>query len=262
MPVVEARPRGTSPSSMPWWRSRRTRRASASSSVATAPPSPVVTTLRGCSEKHARSPDAPAGRPPAREPERPGRVLDDVQAVRAGELQDRRHLHRIAEQVHDAERLGARRDGGRELLRAGDVGPRRHVAEDRRRAAEERGAGRRGEGVRGHHDLVARPDVEREVGQVQRRGAVRAADREGRSGGGRHRPLVLREHRPEREVAAGEHALHRGQLRLAQVGPREAHPRHVAHVAPEPARVPARACAPAPRRGRPAAPRTGARATS
>ena len=85
----------------------------------------------------------------------------------------------------------------------------------------------------GDHDLVAGPDVEREVRQVQRRRAVRAADGEGGAGRRRQRPLVLRQHRPERQVAAREDALHGRELGLAQVRPRQAHLRRIAHAAPD-----------------------------
>ena len=48
---------------MPWARRRRRRAATAGSSTAIMPPSPVVITLRGCSEKQASGPSEPIGRP-------------------------------------------------------------------------------------------------------------------------------------------------------------------------------------------------------
>ena len=246
---------------MPWWRSRRTRRASASSSVVTAPPSPVVTTLRGCSEKHAEVAGRARRPPAAARAERPGRVLDDVQAARTGELQDRRHRHGEAEQVDDAERLGARRDGGGELLGAGDVRPRRDVAEDRRRAAEQRRAGRRGEGVGRHDDLVARA-------RCRARGRPGAAPR-CRSRSPPRRPC------PQRPPSARSYSASTGpsvRWRLAKTrwtAASSASPRSgrasrtwgASLIPPPGGSCTTPACARAPRRGRPAAPRTGARAT-
>ena len=62
-PVVEPgsgmskSPRGT----IPWWRKRRIASASSGSSVVTAPPSPVVTILRGWKERQPIAPSEPHG---------------------------------------------------------------------------------------------------------------------------------------------------------------------------------------------------------
>ena len=49
--------------SIPWLRSRRTDAASSASLVVTAPPSPVVTTLRGWNERQPAAPSPPHGIP-------------------------------------------------------------------------------------------------------------------------------------------------------------------------------------------------------
>src|SRR5581483_1843232 len=55
----------------PWCRSERTRSSRSVSSVVTAPPSPVVTILRGWKEKHATRPRLPQGLPPRDAPSAP-----------------------------------------------------------------------------------------------------------------------------------------------------------------------------------------------
>ena len=55
--------RARSETSIACWRSLRSRAATAGSWTAIMPPSPVVITLRGCSEKHASGPSEPIGRP-------------------------------------------------------------------------------------------------------------------------------------------------------------------------------------------------------
>ena len=55
----------------PWWRPSRTASASASSFVVTAPPSPVVTILRGWNERQPSAPRPPHARPPLRAPSAP-----------------------------------------------------------------------------------------------------------------------------------------------------------------------------------------------
>ena len=53
----------SAPASIPWWRKRRTEAASSPSPVVTAPPSPVVTTLRGWKERQPAAPSPPHGIP-------------------------------------------------------------------------------------------------------------------------------------------------------------------------------------------------------
>ena len=60
--------RARSDTSMACWRSWRRRAASAGSCRVIMPPSPVVMTLRGCSEKHVSGPSEPIGRDLYREP--------------------------------------------------------------------------------------------------------------------------------------------------------------------------------------------------
>ena len=57
--------------SSPWWRSRRIEAASSASFVVTAPPSPVVTILRGWKERQPIAPSPPHGIPCQRAPSAP-----------------------------------------------------------------------------------------------------------------------------------------------------------------------------------------------
>ena len=125
------------------------------------PPSPIPGKfLVGKKLKVAASPKvaiSPGGGPGA---EGLGAVLHHPQAVRAGQVHDRRHVGRVAEDVDRQDR--PRRGADARLDRRGveAVGDRVDVAEDRRGAHPGDGLGRGVEGVRGGDDLVARPDVQ------------------------------------------------------------------------------------------------------
>ena len=73
--------------------------ASSASSVVTAPPSPVVTILRGWKERQPRSPSAPHGVPRYRGAERARRVLDERDLLRDSRL-ELLPVDRPAEEVH------------------------------------------------------------------------------------------------------------------------------------------------------------------
>ena len=109
-------------------------------------------------------------------------VLDDGEAVGARQLGDRGHVRALPGEVHreddprfqaPALRLGDRRGemgGFHEAALGIDVGE-HHLG-----AAEARGIGGGDEGDGGHDHGLAGLQLEREAGQVQRRGAVGAAD--------------------------------------------------------------------------------------
>ena len=95
-------------------------------------------------------------------------VLDDGDAVPAGDLQDRVHFAPDAGIVHRNDRA---RPGGDEDLEPVLIevqGVTADVDEDRCGATEDEGVDGRGEGERGHDDLIARPDVEQQRHQFQR----------------------------------------------------------------------------------------------
>ena len=144
----------------PWLRSCRTASARPASFVVTAPPSPVVTILRGWKERQPSRPRPPHGRSAAACAQRAGRVLDQ---------RHRRQLldpRRPAEQVHGDDRL---RPPRRLDPRGIDVHRLRVDVDEHGPQPGERDDVRRGrEGVRRDDHLVARPEPEREHGQVQR----------------------------------------------------------------------------------------------
>ena len=153
----------------PWWRSCRTRSAKPASSVATAPPSPVVTIFRGWKERQPTGP--PAARPslPSRA-ERAGGVLDQRQ---------RRQLlepGRAAEQVHRRAIAfvppGSSTLAGSRFIVTGSTSTSSGSSADER---DHVGRGREGE--RGDEHLVARLDAERQHGEVERRRSRRDGDR-------------------------------------------------------------------------------------
>ena len=105
------------------------------------------------------------------------RVLDDRDAARLRRLDDRRHVGRLAEQVHRHDRLGPRRDGRDRRV---DVDVERvgiDVDQHRRRADAHDAAGGGEERIGRRDDLVAGADVERHQRREQRVGARRQADR-------------------------------------------------------------------------------------
>ena len=150
--------------SMPCARSRRRRSATSGSCTAIMPPSPVVMTLRGCSEKQASGPSEPICAALVAGADRARRVLDERQAVALGELQEGVHVGRQADLVDRHDRLRARRDRALGGGRIEVVGARVDVREDRLRAAVPDGVGGRDERQRRHDHLVAGADA----GDVQR----------------------------------------------------------------------------------------------
>ena len=148
----------------------RPRRRCRSSSVVIAPPSPVVTILRGWKLRQPIRPSEPQARPRRRAPSAPaasstqrqvGQLLDPAPAGRRG-----------APAMHG-------------LRPRPDLDPRRvevhrlrvDVDEHRPQAGERDDVRRRREGVRGHEHLVAGLEPEREHREVERRRARRDRDR-------------------------------------------------------------------------------------
>ena len=189
----------------------RTIAAIASSSVVTAPPSPVVTILRGWKLRQADQAERRRRRGRGARAERAGGVLDHEQV---GQLLEPR---RPAEEVHRDHGLRPRPDLD---LRRVDVHRHRVDVDEHGLQARERDdvRGRR-ERVGGHEDLVARLEPEREHGQVQRRGAggdgervvVPQARASSRSNSATSGPIV--------SMAALEHLGDGGELLAADVGP-------------------------------------------
>ena len=107
-----------------------------------------------------------------------GGILDDGEAMPAGEGAEGRHVGHVARVVDGADRPRAgaheRGDGVRvedRPIQAADVG------EADRGPRVGRRVGGRDEGHRGHDHLVARPEVQRREGEVQSRGARGGHDR-------------------------------------------------------------------------------------
>ena len=160
-------------STEPWKRSLRASSATPSSSVAIAPPSPRQGRfLEGKNEKVAAAPSAPALTPSRRAPaawaasSTTGGPSSRSSATGAT----------LPNRCTGDDRLRAGRERRPDGLRGHAEGVRVDVAEDRRRARDDRRLGGRVEGERGHHHLVARPDPERAQGDRQRVGPVGDAD--------------------------------------------------------------------------------------
>ena len=133
------------------------------------------------------------------------------------------------------------------------------VDEHRLRAAQLDRVRRRGERVGGDDHLVARPDLEREQGEMERRGPRRDGRRVRRADRTRDRGLELLDLRAHRELPGAHDLRDRGELRVPDVRPRE--PDRVAssgRSSPGTTRSFARAL----RRGRPSPRSRGGRAPS
>ena len=155
-------------------------RRSASSSVVTAPPSPVVTIFRGWKLRQAAQAERAARPPLTPGTERAGRVLDHRQV---GQLLQPAGP---AEEMDGDDRLRARRDAqpfGVEVHRHG-VDVDEHGTEARERD-DVRG---RREGVGGNEDRVARGEPERLDGEVERRRTRGDREGMGRPAGARAAP--------------------------------------------------------------------------
>ena len=106
--------------------------------------------------------------------ERLGAVLDHRDAAAAGQLHDLAHSARVAEQVRDHDRLGARAEGGFDRVGGDVVGERIDVGEHGDRRLVEDGREGAHVGDRGGDDLVARLGIDRRDRRVERGRAVRA----------------------------------------------------------------------------------------
>ena len=179
--------------------------------MVTAPPSPVVTILRGWKLEAAGSTEPAAGTTAVACPQGAGGVLDQRQV---GQLLEARGA---PEQVHRHDRLRPRRDLD---LRGVDVVRRRvDVGEDGRGAGERNDVRGRGKRVGGDDHLVAGPDPKGEDGEVEGGGARR--DRDGvldLARGGEAR-LELGDLVAHRQHPALQHLGDRGRLAGAGVGP-------------------------------------------
>ena len=138
-----------------------------SSAVVTAPPSPVVTILRGWKERQPSRPRLPQARPRERAPSAPAASSSSATPLGHG-VDERVPVERPAEQVHGEHRaraLGDRVGDEREV----EVHRRRvDVDEHRPRTGERDDVRRRRERVRRDDHLVAGPDPEREHREVER----------------------------------------------------------------------------------------------
>ncbi len=140
------------------------------------PPSPVVITFRGCSEKHASGPSEPIGRPCSGADGARG-VLDHGQAVALGQREE--GSMSAGRPIWWTGMIACVRARDRVLggRRVEVVGQRVDVGEHRRRAALPDSVGGRDERQRGHDHLVAWADSRDVERQVQRAGAVGRGDR-------------------------------------------------------------------------------------
>ena len=212
---------GMSAPRQPWWRIDRIDSASSASSVVTAPPSPVVTILRGWNERQPIRPRLPQGRPAPAGPERARGVLEQHDVLGHGR-RERFPVERAAEQVHGEDGARSRADRGRRRARGrGSSSPGR-----RRRAPAAGPRARRRSRSPGRCTRARAP---------RRRARARAR---GSPGAGRQSPTTPRPRArprtpprrspsssstfgPHRQLARLEHGRDLGQLLLADVGPRE-----------------------------------------
>ena len=158
--------------SMPWVRKRRQAAARRSSSVSTAPPSPVVTALTGWKERQVMSACRPTGWPPSVAPRLWQASAMSRRPVLVAERPERRVVGWVAAEVDRQDGPGTRRQrrAGRLGIEVVLVGI--DVGEDRCRADVANAVGRSREGDRRHHHLVAGAEPGGEGGGVQRGRAV------------------------------------------------------------------------------------------
>ena len=179
----------------PWCRKRRTAASSAASSVVTAPPSPVVTILRGWNERHAATPSAPHGVPRYCAPSAPAASSRSTTSCGTAVCSASHSTGRPKRCTAMTARVPRRDRGGDgsdvEVERVGV-----DVDEHRLRAAQLDGVRGRRERVGGDDHLVARADLEREQGEMERGGAGRDGRRVGR-------PDRLRDRRPRTPRPSG-----------------------------------------------------------
>ena len=170
-------------------------------------------------------------------------VLDDGQPVTVGDVNQRRQLGRVAEDVDDLDGLGARRDRG---LDRGRVHIERlgiDLDEHRRRAGEQNRVGRRHKRERWHDDLVPRTQAQRVETRVQAGGAAGAGHGVGDSRA--FGPVMLEpgQHRTQRQLPRPQHLLYELHLTVAddRLGKRDDVERGVRHAVRARARAARRA---------------------
>ena len=188
----------------PWKRSIRTRSSSSSSLVddraAVAERAEVLATGRTRTSRSCRA-RRRGGRRRAIAPAACA-ASSSTGTPSASISRDRRD---VAEQVHDDDRLRARRQRGAHRLRRDTERLGIDVAEHRPRAGRRDRLGRRVERERRHDDLVARPDAQRAQRQRQRVRAVGHADRVARAEVVGELRLEARDLRAEDVAARVEH---------------------------------------------------------
>ena len=142
-------------------------------------------------------------------------VLHPGQAVALGDLHQRGHLGRVAEDVDDQDRLGAGRDGRLDRRRVHVERERVDLGEHRRGAGEQDRVGGRDERERRGDDLVARPEAERVQAEVQAGGAARHGHGVLHADAIAPRLLEPRHHRAQRQLPRPEHLVHELPLAVA-----------------------------------------------
>ena len=152
--------------------------------------------------------------------ERAGGVLEEHDLLRHGGLQ-RLPLDRTPEQMHRHDRARSRRDRGGDGSDVQVEGVGVDVDQHRLRTAQLDGVRRRRERVGGDDHLVARPDLEREEGEMERGGPGRDGCRVRRADGLRDRGLELLDLRAHRELPGANDLRDRCELGVPDVRPRE-----------------------------------------
>ena len=136
-------------------------------------------------------------------------VLDDHDAFLVGDLQERRHITRIAVEMYWKKCLGARVDLLRDGLRRQRQGFTVHVGEDRSRSGStDRERGKR-RGHRGGDHLVPRTNAQRPKRKCEGIGSGSDADGMGRTRYGRELSLEGFDLGTQNEPAALYHPRHR-----------------------------------------------------
>ena len=148
--------------------------------------------------------------------ERDRAVLDDEAVVAAGDREHALHVDRQPEVVDDRDRARPRGDQALQLIEVDVAGARLGVDEDGLGAARLDRVRHRHVRLRGHQHLVARAELEEEVGEVERRHAGRGRDRVRCAGEVGERGLELLHARAVRERGAAEHVGDRRPLLLAE----------------------------------------------
>ena len=159
-------------------------------------------------------------------------ILDDGQAMAVGDVHQIGQRSRVAEDVDDLDRLGARRDGGLDRCRVHVERLRVHLDEHRRRAREQDGVCRRHERERRHDDLVPRTKAEGVEARVQAGGATGASNRVRDTRPLSPVALEARQHRAQRQLPRAKHLAHQLQLPVAddRFGERDLVDRCVCHA--------------------------------